>query len=94
MDFTKVRCMSSECKGTDTIMGGAGGSFGGRINIAKLKCPVCGTVIMIIPMKEEFEYSVSATTEQERKQKRIDKAREESALKLAETINRIEKTGY
>lgn len=94
MDFTNVRCMSSECKDTDTIMGGAGGSFGGRISIAKLKCPVCGIVIMIVPMSEEYEYGITATTEEERRQKRIDKSKEESALKLAETINRIKETGY
>ena len=94
MDFTKIECISETCKGKHIIMDGAGGSFGGRISYANLKCPVCGVKIMIMPISDKYEYSISATTEDERIENRIKKAREESELELAKTINRIRETGF
>lgn len=94
MDFTNIKCISEQCKDKNIIMGGAGGSFGGRILISKLKCHECGTVLMIIPMNEKYEYNISATTEDERKEERIKKAKLESELELAKTITRIKETGY
>lgn len=94
MDFTKVECISETCKGKHIIMDGAGGSFGGRIYYANLKCPVCGVKIMIMPLSDKYEYSISATTEEERIENRIKKAREESELELAKTITRIRETGF
>jgi FlaA1/EpsC-like NDP-sugar epimerase len=82
------------CKDKHIIMDGAGGSFGGRLSIAKVKCPECGSVLMIIPLSEKYEYSITATTEEERKQARIEKAKADSELELAKTINRIKETGY
>lgn len=89
MDLTNIKCMSIQCKDKNITMGGAGGSFGGRINVGKVRCPECGLHIMIIPMSEEYEYGISATTEEERTEKRIQEAKDKSALELAETINRI-----
>lgn len=94
MDCTKIECMSHACKGKHTIMNGAGASFGGRISYSNLKCPVCGLKIMIMPLSDKYEYSISATTEQERIEDKIKKAREESELELARTITRIRETGF
>lgn len=94
MDFTKIYCISEQCKDKQIKMGGAGGSFGGRISYAKVKCPECGTCLMILPMRDEYEYGISATTEEERKEERIKKAKEQSELELAKTITRIKETGY
>ena len=94
MDFTKIECISEKCKGKHNIMTGAGGQFGGRICVSKVKCTECGLVLMIVPMSEEYEYGITATTAEERKQERIKKAKEDSELELARTINRINETGY
>lgn len=94
MDFTKIECISETCKVKHIIMSGAGGSFGGRISYANLKCPVRDVKIMIMPITEKYEYSISATTEEERIENRIKKAREESELELAKTITRIRETGF
>lgn len=94
MDFTKIECMSETCKGKGIIMTGNGGSFGGRISYAGLKCTECGLTIMVIPTSNKYEYTMKATTEQERIDERIKKAKEESELELAKTITRIKETGY
>jgi hypothetical protein len=89
MDFTNVKCLNSKCIEKDITMEGAGGHFGGRIEFVKLRCPECDSQILIVPIRKEFEYSISATTEEERKEKRIQEAREKSELELAKTINKI-----
>ena len=62
MDATKkTACPACDCK----EMGGWGGNFGGRINSWKLKCPECDCTILIVPMKEKYEYTVSARSEEE-----------------------------
>ena len=61
MDFRKMICPSC-----GENMGGAGGQFGGRVTVAKFKCE-CGTALMVIPMTKEYEYSVSATTDEDRR---------------------------
>ena len=94
MDFTKIECISETCKGKHIIMSGAGGSFGRRISVAKVKCHECGLTLMIIPMSSEYEYGITATTEDERREERIKKAKADSELELAKTINRIKETGY
>ena len=94
MDFTKIYCMSETCKNNQVVMNGAGGSFGGRISYANLQCTVCGLKIMIMPISDKYEYSLSATTEEERKDKRIEEARNKSELELARTITRIRETGF
>jgi hypothetical protein len=94
MDFTKIECISEACKNRHIKMGGAGGQFGGRICISKVRCPECGLVLMIVPMSEKYEYQISATTEEERIQKRIEEAKAKSELELAKTITRIKETGY
>jgi len=43
---------------------------------------------------KKYEYQISATTEKERIEERIKKAKEESELELAKTITRIRETGY
>jgi len=93
MDFTNIQCISEQCKNNNVKMDGAGGSFGGRITISKHKCPVCGTVLMIIPMSEKYEYSISATTKEERIEQQIKKAKEESELALAKRITQIQSQG-
>ena len=94
MDFTKIECISGDCIGKHIIMEGAGGSFGGRVSMAKVKCPSCGMTLLIIPMNEKFEYEIRAPTKEERVEERVEKARKESDLALAQTITRIRETGY
>lgn len=65
MDFTKIECISESCKDKHINMRGAGGSFGGRISIAKVKCPECGLTLMVVPMEDAYRYQVSAMTEKE-----------------------------
>lgn len=86
--------MSETCKNNQVVMNGAGGSFGGRVSYANLKCPNCGLTIMVMPISEKYEYSISATTEEERINKRIEEARNKSELELAKTITRIKETGF
>lgn len=81
--------MSNECHGTGQIMDGAGGSFGGRISHTQLKCPACGLKIMILPINPNYEYSISATTADERREAAIQKAKEQSDLELAQKIEEI-----
>ena len=88
MDFTNIKCINEKCKEKNITMVGAGGSFGGRISIAKVRCPECGIRLMIVPMSDKYEYSISATTEEERIKERIEKAKHESELELAKTILR------
>ena len=91
MDFTKA----IPCPGCDNDnMSGHGGNFGGRIMSVKTKCDECGTVLLIIPMSEKYEYNISATTLEERKQERIDKLIEDNKLKLAEEITAIKESNY
>jgi hypothetical protein len=94
MDFTNVKCISQQCKGNNVKMDGAGGSFGGRISYCNLQCPVCDTKIMIMPISDKYEYSMSATTEEERTEKRIKEAKEKSELALAKEITRIKDNRY
>lgn len=94
MDFTRIYCISERCKNKNIIMNGAGGYFGGRISYYNLKCPECGLKLMIMPLNDKYEYSISATTEEDRTEQRIKKAREESVLKLAEEITRIKNNPY
>jgi hypothetical protein len=94
MDFTKIECISEQCKDKHIKMGGAGGSMGGRITMVKVRCPKCGVTLMIVPMSEKYEYTISATTAEERIEQRIEKAKQESELELAKTITRIREKGY
>jgi len=89
MDFTKIKCISEKCKDKDIIMQGAGGSFGGKISFVKVHCPNCNLSLLIIPMLKEFEYSIDATTKEERIEMKIKKEKEESELELARKINAI-----
>ena len=94
MDFTKITCISEGCKGKHIIMNGAGGQCGGRLTIMKVKCPECGLTLLIMPMSDKYEYNISATTEDERREERVKKAIAESELELAKTITRIREKGY
>ena len=94
MDFTKVECMSQQCKGKRIKMDGAGASFGGRISYANLKCPECEVKIMIMPISDKYEYNMSATTEEERIETRIEEAKNKSELELAKVMTRIKEKGY
>lgn len=93
MDFTKIKCISETCKDKNITMDGAGGKYGGRIEFSKVRCPNCNLVLLIMPIKE-FQYEIIATTEQERIEERIKKAKEKSELELAKTITRIKETGF
>jgi ssDNA-binding Zn-finger/Zn-ribbon topoisomerase 1 len=94
MDFTNIKCISEECKKKNVTMGGAGATIGGRINIAKVRCPECGLTLMIIPISNQYEYMVKATTEEERKEERVREAMRESELALAKKITSIREHGY
>ena len=94
MDTTHVACMNQKCISKGIIMGGWGCSLGGRVNTFKLKCHECGLVLLIVPLKEELEYELSATTAEERIEKRIEQARKDNELELAKTITRIREKGY
>lgn len=94
MDFTKIKCISEKCKEKNITMRGHGGSFGGRITISKHRCPECDLTLMIVPMSEKYEYTISATTEEDRTNERIKKAIHESELELAKTITRIRETVF
>jgi len=93
MDLTNVKCIGNKCKDQNVTMLGAGGQMGGRVSVFKLRCPNCGLCLMIVPMKEEYEYSISATTQEDRIQQRIEKAKIESELQLARTIINIKENG-
>ena len=58
MDFTKIRCISESCKDKNIIMNGAGGTISSNITIAKVKCPICESTLMIIPIREDIEYNI------------------------------------
>lgn len=66
MDFTNIFCISEKCKGKNIVMDGAGGTFSGDMIISKVHCPKCDTMLMI----EGYEYNISATTEEQRKNER------------------------
>ena len=93
MDFTNIKCISNECKGNDIKMNGAGGSFGGRIIISKVRCPNCGLSLMIIPMSKDYKYEITAKTEEEIIDEQIEKAREQSEKELEDKIKRIKRDG-
>lgn len=59
MNFRKIECISEKCEGKHIIMGGHGGHFSGRGQIVKVKCPECGLVLMIIPMRDDIRYEVT-----------------------------------
>ena len=88
MDFTKIKCLNCP----DVTMKGAGGQLGGRVSLIKVKCPNCDLCLMIIPMSKEYKYTVTASTEDERKQELIQKAKDKKELELAKEITRIEKS--
>jgi hypothetical protein len=92
MDLTFKGTLCPAC-GTDT-MHGHGASFGGTVEAVKIRCMTCRLTLLIIPMRENLEYNVSATTAEERIENRIAKARKESELALARTITRIKETGF
>lgn len=92
MDFTKIECINESCNHIKMV--NAGAQLGGRINIMKVKCPKCNLSLMIVPMKEEYMYSVSATTSEERKDKLIEEAKKESELELARKIIQIKEGKY
>lgn len=70
-------------------LGGNGGQYGGRITIVNKKCAECDARFILIPVQEKYRYEVKATTEDERKEERIEKLKADNALKLAEEINNI-----
>jgi len=73
-------------------MGGNGGSFGGRVNMVSLKCPICETALLIVHMRPDFEYSVSAMTKDERReQSKKDRVQREQ-LQLLEKILELAKS--
>ena len=91
MDFTK----SIPCPGCDNKeMSGNGAQIGMRVPTFSFKCHECETTIVIIPTSEKYEYTIKATTLEERKQERIDKLIEDNKLKLAEEITAIKESNY
>jgi len=69
MDYSfKMQCPAC---GSDDV-GGAGGTFGGRVDIVNRRCYDCGQVVMIVPMKREYEYKVSAKSKTDIEQEEKD----------------------
>lgn len=66
MDFTIFQTCPS-CK-RDTLRVAAA-SFGGRVNVVKLKCDDCNICIALVPMSKEYQYDFIATTAEERREK-------------------------
>ena len=91
MNFTNIKCISSKCDGKDIKMVGNGGSFGDRISHAGLKCPECDMTMIVLPTDSKYKYTVSATTEEERREALIEEAKEKSRIALLETISKIKK---
>ena len=89
---TRVTVICPSCK--DEEMEGWGGSVGGRIMSWKKKCPKCELVLLIVPMRKEYEYSLSATTPEERKELAIKKLKEENEIELARRITQIKDRDY
>lgn len=92
MDFTKIRCISEQCKDNNVIMGGNGGSFGGRVDLVSLVCPVCKVKLLIVPMRDEFEYSVSAMTKEERREQSQKERVQREQLELLNKILELAKS--
>ncbi len=84
--FKEMNCPS--CK-SEQSMAGAGAQIGGRVDLVQIKCKNCQQAFLIIPMNPELQYSVSATTEDERKEMAITAAEEKSELALAKKIIEI-----
>lgn len=89
MDFTKIKCISNQCKDKHVTMRGAGASFGGRISFSKVRCPECHLTLLLVPMNKELEYEILSTTKEERLEKRIQEAKEKSKLELEQVIASI-----
>jgi len=69
-------------------MDGAGGSFGGRITTYKRRCPECGCTLLIVPMKAEYTYSISAQTEDEQDERWKKRQKLQELEKEAEDLRR------
>jgi len=67
--------------GTKT-MGSAGAHFGGRVDSVKMRCSECKLTLLIIPMRKDLEYEISATTVEERMEKEIKKAEVEGFAEI------------
>lgn len=85
LTFTELECPN--CK--PIKMEGHGGRFGGRITSVNMKCPKCDLVLIIVPMRKDLQYSISATTEEERREQLIKKAKEDAEKALYEKIELI-----
>ena len=66
-------------------MSGAGAMFGGRIDIVKLKCDNCLITLMIVPMYDKYEYTINATTAEERRDRSKETDDYERLLTTLET---------
>jgi hypothetical protein len=63
----------------------AGGNFGGRITTVKKRCLACGCTLLIVAMRPEYRYSVSAMTDEEsdardKKRRRLRELEEEAGI--------------
>jgi len=91
MNFTRA----IPCPGCDNEkMSGNGAQIGMRVPTFSFRCDECETTIVIIPTNEKYEYTIKATTIEERKQERIDKLIADNKLELAEKITAIKDSEY
>lgn len=72
MDFTNIKCINESCKDKKITMIGAGAQLSGRVDLVKVKCPKCRLTLMIVPMDDKYEITISATTREERVEKNLD----------------------
>ncbi len=83
---TTIKTLCPVCKTEE--MRGHGGSFGGRISCWKKKCPECNLVLLIVPMSENYEYSILAETKDEIEAKFEKRRKIEELEKQADDLRR------
>ena len=75
-------------------MEGAGAQVGGRVNLFNFRCRSCENAFCVFPMSKKYEYGITATTAEERKEKYIQKVKDEAALELAKRITQIQEQEF
>lgn len=89
LKFEELKCPNCE----DELMHSAGANIGGRVTTVRFRCPECQQVILIIPVRNDLEYRISATTSEERREEYIKKKtleHKEQLDKIIEDANKME----
>jgi len=88
MDFTNIKCISEQSKKNDVRIHGAGASWGGRVEYSCVKCPECGLKLLLMPVKDDYTYSISARTEKEEEERRQQEKELRELEERAEELRR------